>query len=307
MKRKISTPIGILILLLVSLAHIQLLSYSQASIVSTAKLVATQDLRKPSLPTQANTELGKQTLQALQLSRKLLDEFDLNSTDKTKIKNDLAKTLNTRKILLLSLMKTNPENAFNYLFPEESIEQLNEAYPDLTTNIEQPIEIDGTLEIDHADFLDSGSKNFVRSETYNFLKTNDNKKYRLHLSHDNELEEISGSKIRTTGFLLGDEILVSNNEVTFSQLPGHSVRKTAAFVFTWSDMPNPNPCLDLERIRARVFGPTLSARSYYLEASFQKLVLEGYNDPVNGDVFGVVTIPYSSADSCNYSAWATAA
>jgi hypothetical protein len=193
-----------------------------------------------------------------------------------------------RKPLMKKLLENNVEKFF-----DKSVVAIDESYADLSENIEQPIVLEGYLNI-----LVSEDKAGNSIYTYNILSNN--KMYNINPT-DNLLqlnpELRSGSKITVSGLIIDNDIAVKTSDVKILENgPVLTIgpQKIVVFMVSFTDSQNPNPenmtsTYVKERLENGPFAKFMQEQSY------------GKVGNITADVYGWYQIPHNSVSSGSFS------
>jgi len=193
-----------------------------------------------------------------------------------------------RKPLMKKLLENNVDQFF-----DKSVVAIDESYADLSENIEQPIVLEGYLNI-----LVSEDKAGNSIYTYNILSNN--KMYDINPT-DNLLqlnpELRSGSKITVSGLIIDNDIAVKTSDVKILENgPVLTIgpQKIAVFMVSFTDSQNPNPenmtsVYVKERLENGPFAKFMQEQSY------------GKVESIQTDVYGWYQIPHDAISSGSFS------
>jgi M6 family metalloprotease-like protein len=138
-----------------------------------------------------------------------------------------------RKEKLLELMEKNPTEALRLVIPKDV---RNKFRSEVQANIEEEVELEGTLEVLHVDnFVNYGSSKYLH-----FLRVGE-KRISLHSDQDllGVMPVISGSTVRTKGAKLGNKLISKGTSENFKVLaeekPHASEQRTIVILAEFTD------------------------------------------------------------------------
>ena len=158
------------------------------------------------------------TLRLLILSKAYSDAA---SNRKPLIFSRMLEISESRKQNLLLLMEENPSVFLKVTIPKH----IKGEFPsEITSNIEDEVEVEGSLDVLHSDNFDKGLSKF-----YYFLKDASGNRFSLHFVGEGPML-LTGSRIRVKGMKLADKIAVEsagkgNVDVLYSAPTGHTIKK----------------------------------------------------------------------------------
>ena len=220
---------------------------------------------------------------------------------KRKGSNELKKFAEEREDIMAKLMIENPGFFLENAMPEIERALLPEK---IKEDIEEEIILTGTFEWGHYHL--SGGEGAIDKS---FLKLPDGERLFLYSSYLG-FPATSGEEVEIKGWKLGNQLLVSPGKENFKvstdskqtktmqpeapEVPKQPNIKVAVILFNFQN--DQSETRTPAEIREAVFTGTQSARAYFEEISYGKVILEGVLDSQNGDVFGYYTIPDDNAD-----------
>ena len=213
-----------------------------------------------------------------------------------KLSDELRGLALERKWAFVQTMRANPEEALNYLLPGEQREKLSKR---TTGCIEEPVTVEGTLEVETFDFFEDNL-----SITNYSLVADDGSRYILHPARNLKDPLESRTKVKIKGYKVDQEILFDGS-ASFAQpssegtgievleQPGNppvlGEDKVAVILVNFQNTPLPaSPTRDEERNFVNS-----SVTNYYTENSYGKV-------HVTGDAFGWYTLALNQ--SCDTAA-----
>lgn len=177
-----------------------------------------------------------------------------------------------RKEKLLALMEKNPAEALELVIPKDV---RNKFRPEVQANIEEEVEIEGTLEVLHVDdFVNYGGSKYLH-----FLRVGE-KRISLHSDQDllGIMPVISGSTVRTKGAKLDNKLISKgtpeNFKVLVEEKPHASEQRAVVVLANFLDK-------QVELSVDQVKGVLEAMDSYFRESSY-------------GDTFFMFAVPESA-------------
>jgi hypothetical protein len=251
---------------------------------------------------QFGVKLNRVTQADISQAQKLTNTFEelstqvmRNNSDQT-LKQRLSENAQQRKEKLLSLMRSNPKEARQFLLSEK------QTLPTPTNCTEQFTEVEGTLEITHADFFEENT-----SDDQYIIETKDKKRIEFHPAEDIKQALQSSMVVKAKGYLLDQDMLINKPEdlTIVSSEPlsddlikpayaaqAHALGEQQTAVLLINFQNTTQPQVTKETIRDLVFNQT---NNYYKEISYNKTSM-------TGDIFGWYTLPMNQ--SCDTSFFA---
>ena len=224
------------------------------------------------------------------------DKLNQLSSEGSLTGESLAEALRARKNMLLAVLKENPDILLSSGLSKNIIDNIP---PSLHNELEQPATVSGELEIHHTDTFDQNISEFEY-----VLAADNGKKLNIYFAGEPSPELVTGAELALSGVQLDDSIVVPMSGVQIAAQVMETgeadpyapiVRKLAVIIFRFKDQ---GEAFTPGQARNTIFTGTQSVRSYYNEATYGRLSLEGALDPVNGDVFGWYVLPYNKSE-CN--------
>jgi hypothetical protein len=239
-------------------------------------------------PSASQQSLEQITMDALRLNENLRGETSAN----TSTLRQLRYAVSERGKKLVAVIANDPGLVLKVSLPDD----IRERFPkELQSQLEQKVELEGELQVLHVDDFDN-RKSF---ESYQ-LKTKDNQLFNIAFA-DKKPQLLTGSRVQLKGVKIANNVAIQSAEgssfkVLYSQPTGHTVKKVAVILMNFqNDQSQP---FTPEQARGAVFTNSPSTNTFFKEASFGQLQLEG-KIRQDGDVFGWYTIPYDNTDCTN--------
>lgn len=161
------------------------------------------------------------------------------------------------------------------------------------------VTLEGIIKIIHYDDFEG------RKSWSDYILESDKKEYDLKFV--NEIPDVlTGARISATGKLMNNQLYVSSYEILSNIFPISTppiIRKIGVILFNFQN--NPSQPYSPPTVQSVVFTASNSVKYYYLENSYNQLILEGKYSP-NGEIYGWFTIPYDNTN-CIFSTWSNAA
>ena len=200
---------------------------------------------------------------------------------------DLSAAAVTREQYLASIIDEHPAEVIRAAVSARARAALPR---DVQRHVEEEVTTEGQIEVLHEDGPD-GSR-------YHYFLDRPEGRMALHFAADAPVLQ-TGDTVRAAGVRVQQALALGSGTTALSvqaaALPNtFGAQKTAVILVNFQDKPT-DAWVTPTQVYTTVFS-TDSARSvtnYYLEASYGQTWLEG-------DVYGVYTIPMSSTGSCNY-------
>lgn len=236
----------------------------------------------------------------------------LTDEEKAKLPQDILQELNS--LVQKKNLSANSINSTNNNSANESRISISES-------------VEGTIRVIHLDEFEK-QDNSRHSRTDFFVKDKNGKETQVFFLGE-QPNIVTGQKVKVRGMKVGnkfvssidtqmleevDTLVVTENIETTSVSEDVQVKHLAVVVYQYSDTiaPVTGPTLGsipltIDLVRDRLFTGTSSVSKYYAENNYGKIVIEGIQNPTEGDIFGPYTIPYPSTGECDYPTWTSSA
>jgi len=219
---------------------------------------------------------------------------------------DIATTIQLiaqeRAVHMKILLEEDPEAFLRTAISPEVRQGLPESIKDF---VEEKKKVRGQLELLHVDYFEEDHSEF---EMYMSENNVYDRTWRVYTPAHDENSFQTGDQVEIDAYALGSDLVAYESDVQIlatTQTTPDVEYKTAVIMFNWQN--DTRTSVTADAIRRDVFTASNSVNSYYKESSFGKFGLTGKNRQ-DGDVFGMVTIPYDNTNcSSNYSNWTNAA
>ena len=224
----------------------------------------------------------QQDLTATQEAQVQGEKTKKDKKDKKEKKEDIEKRMvdisKQRKEKLLSVIEKRPDLILQYRISKDIRDKLP---PSVRDNIEEEIDLTGSLEVLHEDDFEN-----QKSREFYFLKLQ-NQRLSLHTA-DPFSPPLSGSKVRVTGVKLDDKIAFTTKKslevIEEAQPDSIGEQKTIVLLVLFQDIKD---VFNLSEAAAKAKANDVvfnQVDSYYSETSYNKTW-------INGDIFGWYTLP----------------
>ncbi len=260
------------------------------------------------LPSQIPTDL-------VEMTKTIIDAKEIyenaSETEKPEIVSNLINIAEERQNKIYELLEEkNITEAKKQILDYDLISEIPE---ELKEFIEEPIDIEGTIEINHADYFEEG---YFEEES--FVITDKQESFKLRSIEDYEF--LPKTSVRIKGVQVKDILLIDEDDESVDildepdnfNLPAQTnstpttidSRKVAVILLNFANVQD-DPPLTHEQVREIVFTGPLSANAYIKDVSFNQVEFIG-DINTNGDVFGYYTLPYDNYP-CKKAEWANKA
>ncbi len=225
-------------------------------------------------PIRTETSLQLLSTKIREINSRIEETQDPIEKDKYLV--EIKKVARERESKMIELMEDNPQMANKLAITQEERIKLP---IEIQGSIERSIEVDGTLDIIHEDYID------IKKSTYRyFLNLSNNKRYNLYF--EQKLPLVSNTKIKTKGIVLKENIAALGVEergiIALSQTveqPVNFQKKAAVILVNFqNDIRIP---WEKSYVSYSIFTKT---NDYYQENSYGKY-------SITGDIFGYYTLP----------------
>lgn len=274
-------PVIVLVLFLVAVPC-SIFFQQQTQPLDTATAIPTQTVKQPKEHVKnKNSELLR-----------LADSFRKAATEEQKRVALIAlkKISEERKAAMLLLMKQYPHLAHEVTLESKRV-QLPQA-------IQGDIEVQGSIA---GTFIPIHMRT-TEGERYIYaVKTDSGEYYNVGMAQGMETKigsDTTYQRAQVQGLLLDDTMvaigptavsLTPTVSATVLQAATPTSKTFALIMFNWSNYTTQNP--DKSLVQPRIFTGPDSIHQYFLEVSQNRMTIRGAKDPVNGDMFGWITIP----------------
>lgn len=226
---------------------------------------------------------------------------------------NLKHLLESRRGNLRALMRENPEEAFQFIYNND---ELKDAKRRTSKCVEDFVDVEGDVEVIHADYLDG-------TTVTNFLiRTSDGGTVQLNRRGAEQMTLVSGMHIRARGHRIGSEMLVNNDdpeslievartekhafdwkfwkaEPAFAVVPSSfGAQNTIVILANFSDTSQASPTI--ASASSTIFG---AVNNFYKENSYGKTSVVGnvvgyYKMPIarSCDIYAIQNAAIAAAD-----------
>lgn len=235
-----------------------------------------------------NTEINNKKAVLIQTTKNLKDkvkEFKkANKVDKERIRLDIHELAKKRKEILKETLLASPEAAMSSLVTVSEQQNLTEAIDDSCS--EQVANIEGEISAWEVLYDDGTIKDFYT------IETKDNKIRNLYFEDETDKPLISSQKIKASGYLLDDNLIIDDSYSTTVQIEDKNMlltdtkgeRNALSVLVSFTDV---QALINIRTLDEFIFN---SLNNFYKEVSYGKT-------SITGDTIGPVQIGIS--EICN--------
>jgi hypothetical protein len=302
MARRVSTAVGIFVIIFASILTIVLVKITSRDLESLSSLSLAATASVPLSEAAAN---HMSAMALANLNKDFLNAFNLyqKAPNDERKKAELDKMLaiaSNRSKKIIEAIENNPGLANAYALPTEIKNKMPE---EVRLLVETKKTAKGQADV----YISDNFEKEITSTDHYLIEEGTGKKTKLSLGKNNK-NILTGDKIKVVGVEMGQVLAAESVEMLSTTVDSSITQEERRILVIISNFTDTSPLLSPATAVSRVFGDQNSVNTLYKETSFNQL---GFNPDTDGngspDVVGPFTINAKSTDSCDYYSWAALA